>query len=941
MAKLIHAGEFATEGERLAAAELQKLPAQWFVICNKTLPLRNGGSYELDFVVIADNRVFLLDEKSWRGGIRGNDQFWVRSDGTSAHSPLNKADYVAKVLAGHIRAKAPPLAADGRAFVHGGVLLSAAAHLPVLRDESRAQGGVFLLNSVVKKLLQADQQGGTSLVAECREQIRACLFDLSDRPKIPRHIGLYTVQELVAEKLGARIFDATLEDGAHRTLMVYELGPSAADPADSRDLRAFYLHQFNVLSKLRDTGLVPDVKDPFDWSDDYLVVPVSPLPGKSLGALALPETREELASELAVAEAAFRGLARIHDAGILHRALGPDAVYLVGSGQQPRVAFSNFYAARMGTRSIAVALDAFAIQDPYAAPDLASGYGLATPASDTFSLALTFLERISRLKLAELRPTPDGPVVVPQLADTWANVAPRDDLGQLTDLLQAVLNPPGQPLTAADVVEFLADLAKRLRVAAVVEERRILDNRYRVERILGEGSTARTYLVTDTLAGGLFAVKQLLRPSQDYEDAKKEWNALRDITSPYLPRVYDIYPPQNDVHVKMEYIPGAALHDVTNEFPWPVDRWWAFARHLLDAVAALEDKALLHRDIKPANIILQDPSGDPVLIDFGFAVPRDRPAPAAGSLPFLPREALSTNLPPATSDLYAAATVLYHVLTGQMPTGGDALPSEDDLAELASITTAVETVQHLAAVLQRTRSLNPAERPSSSRELLKRLEEAFRALPATGPATSDASLAPLQNPWARRVRGLFRNSAGGNADNRGLESEFVRETYVPTSLDLKLLPAIVDHRPHAVFLSGNPGDGKTAFLEQVRLWLERNGGMRVSQDASGWEWTYQGHTFRACYDASEAHDGQSAESSLPRGLLGWMARRNPAPRSRRWSQSTTAGSPTSSHATTHSSAGWVSKCVTLVDTPGLPTPPSGSWTSSGARLCGCPTPSLL
>src|SRR5258708_16545593 len=114
-----------------------------------------------------------------------------------------------------MRAKVPLLAVDGRPFVHGGVMLSAASHLPVLRDEPRAQGGVFLLASVVKKLLQADQQGGTALVAQCREQIRTCLFDLSDRPKIPRQIGLYTVQELVAEKLGARIFDATLDDGAH------------------------------------------------------------------------------------------------------------------------------------------------------------------------------------------------------------------------------------------------------------------------------------------------------------------------------------------------------------------------------------------------------------------------------------------------------------------------------------------------------------------------------------------------------------------------------------------------------------------------------------------------------------------------------------------------------------------------------------------------------
>src|SRR6185437_5647317 len=142
------------------------------------------------------------------------------------------------------------------------------------------------------------------------------------------------------------------------------------------------------------------------------------------------------------------------------------------------------------------------------------------------------------------------------------------------DLFQNVLYPSGEALAAADIVEFIGDLARRLRSATVVEEHRTLDSRYRVEHTLGEGTTALTYLVTDTLTDGLYAVKQLLRPAQDYEDAKKEWNTLKDISNRHLPRVYDIYPPQNEIHVKMEYIPGPTLQNVRNEFPWPLDRWW-------------------------------------------------------------------------------------------------------------------------------------------------------------------------------------------------------------------------------------------------------------------------------------------------------------------------------------------------------------------------------
>ncbi|MHB8600742.1 MAG: nuclease-related domain-containing protein [Ktedonobacteraceae bacterium] len=64
MANVVSAGPFATNGERVAAEELKKLPTSWIVICNKTLATADGRSYEIDFIVIGENWIFLLDEKS-------------------------------------------------------------------------------------------------------------------------------------------------------------------------------------------------------------------------------------------------------------------------------------------------------------------------------------------------------------------------------------------------------------------------------------------------------------------------------------------------------------------------------------------------------------------------------------------------------------------------------------------------------------------------------------------------------------------------------------------------------------------------------------------------------------------------------------------------------------------------------------------------------------
>src|SRR5690349_4549135 len=107
MAHVLRAGDYATEGERRAAEELAALPPSWIVIANKVLPTSDGRSFEMDFVVVGDRLIFLIDEKSWRGRIHGSDQIWVRGDGSSERSPLSKVDYVAKVLAGELRAKVP------------------------------------------------------------------------------------------------------------------------------------------------------------------------------------------------------------------------------------------------------------------------------------------------------------------------------------------------------------------------------------------------------------------------------------------------------------------------------------------------------------------------------------------------------------------------------------------------------------------------------------------------------------------------------------------------------------------------------------------------------------------------------------------------------------------------------------------------------------------
>jgi hypothetical protein len=594
LARLIHAAEFATEGEARAAEALRSLPDDWIVICNKTLVTRSARSFEIDFLVLADHYVFAIDEKSWRGRIHGSDQLWVRSDGSSETSPLSKITYVANVLAGELRAKVAHLRDVRDHFVQGMVLLSAAEELPRIRDP-RADDGVALLEGIGDRLTRFDQGAQHQALSPFRPAIERVLVDFSDRPRFPTKIASYKIEEILSQRPHLYVARAIHEQAGPRTLFVYSLTGAA------EGLRTFYLREFEAVRALQATGLTPEVLDPFPWSEDFLVIPFAPPPGKALGALKAPDDLAGFTAELPIAAAAFDALGRVHQGGVVHRALSPDTIFVQPSVREPKITFTGFHAARVeGPASIAAQLDDLAVEDPYAAPELAVSYGLATVESDVFSLALVFLERLSGLRPAECRALAGTDALRAHLGARWRQL-PAQAIDALAEVFQIALRPG--PMAPADMAEArrlnaegcasrLRAILRMLQTTAAEESGALLDGRYRVRRKLGQGASGTTYLVEDEAmdpaASRAFVVKAFHHPEAIRAQASREFDRLREIHSPYIVRIYDFYPPENTVHLKMDYVPGPTLAEVQKEFPWPEARWWRFAEGLLSAVEVLE-----------------------------------------------------------------------------------------------------------------------------------------------------------------------------------------------------------------------------------------------------------------------------------------------------------------------------------------------------------------
>ncbi|NQU63513.1 MAG: protein kinase, partial [SAR324 cluster bacterium] len=121
---------------------------------------------------------------------------------------------------------------------------------------------------------------------------------------------------------------------------------------------------------------------------------------------------------------------------------------------------------------------------------------------------------------------------------------------------------------------------------------------------------------------------------------------------------------------------------------------------------------------------------------------------------------------------------------------------------------------------------------------------------------------PDFNPYVSHLLTLYSQSRISNAGTRGLD-EIGKATYVSTDLDEKLKPALLRGDFRLVIISGNAGDGKTAFIQQFETEAEQIGA-QIQRSANGSVFKLKGHNFQSNYDGSQDEGDEINEDILSR-----------------------------------------------------------------------------
>ena len=267
----------------------------------------------------------------------------------------------------------------------------------------------------------------------------------------------------------------------------------------------------------------------------------------------------------------------------------------------------------------------------------------------------------------------------------------------------------------------------------------LIDSRYQLTALLATGGMATIYSAIDTRLDRKVAVK-IMHPhlAQDEDFVGRfirEAKAAASLSHPNIVAVQDQGWNQSGVpavFIVMELVEGHTLRDYIYERgKLTVDDSLSIIDPVLSALAAAHSIGIIHRDIKPENILISK-EGRVKIADFGLArgnmlgtTMTAESSVILGSVSYLSPEQVQRGVADSRSDVYAAAIVLFEMITGEKPFAGDSpiqiayMHVNEKIPTLSSKVKGVHPA--LDALVARATSTNPDDRPRDAGEFLAEL----------------------------------------------------------------------------------------------------------------------------------------------------------------------------------------------------------------------------
>ncbi len=289
---------------------------------------------------------------------------------------------------------------------------------------------------------------------------------------------------------------------------------------------------------------------------------------------------------------------------------------------------------------------------------------------------------------------------------------------------------------------------------------------YRLMRKIGQGGMGIVYLAEDSRLERLVAIKALApectRNAQFRERLRREAKAAARLSDPGIATVFALEESGDDLYLVREYVRGRTLLEETEKNPLPLSTVLDIAVRLVRALVVAHENGVVHRDLKPENVVRTQEGGIKIL-DFGLArIVTSEPGAALSSMRLTragtligtpayssPEQLLGEEVD-FRSDIFSFAVMIFELVSGIHP-----FAAADPISIIARIleseppdlsTMGVPIDPDLDRILRRCLRKNPAERYSSTRELLAELDQVQRKYAGAQAPLLQPAISPPPSP---------------------------------------------------------------------------------------------------------------------------------------------------------------------------------------------------
>ena len=256
----------------------------------------------------------------------------------------------------------------------------------------------------------------------------------------------------------------------------------------------------------------------------------------------------------------------------------------------------------------------------------------------------------------------------------------------------------------------------------MLEQGSLLDRKYEVIRILGQGGMGNVYLCKNINLDTLWAIKEVPKEVKSNVDFLAEPNILKKLKHPGIPRIIDIFYENDNLYMVEDYIEGENLKEyVKRKGRLNVEEICNIALKIEKIVNYLHsfNPPIIHRDLKPSNIMIT-PESNVVLIDFGisrvYKPGQESDTVYIGSRGYAaPEQFYGTGQSSVQSDIYALGAVMYFMLTGKAPSTALEPLYDENYAENVNI--------DIREIIKKAMKIKVEERYSCIEEMRKEISK--------------------------------------------------------------------------------------------------------------------------------------------------------------------------------------------------------------------------